>query len=942
MASEKTAVSAAARTGSLGDTTLDAAIPRVIGQRGTTLVGRELERGAVERFVLELTEGPRALVIKGVAGIGKTTVWRLIFERAPQLPILSSRPVQTETKLAFASLADLLADVGDEVLAQLPAPQRLAIDVALLRAVPAEVAADARTVGTALLSLLRILAPVVVAVDDVQWLDRPSATALAFALRRLRDEPVGLLVAQRTDARIDTDPLGLERSFPSPVERVVVGPLSLGSLQHVIRLHLGKTLARPLLKRIADASAGNPLFALELARALPTDARVPAEAALPVPESLVELLRTRLERLSVRTRTTLLRTALLSAPTPELLSASDLEKAEQAGVIGREGDRIRFVHPLFASTLIASVSPSEVRREHRRLAELVADPEERARHLALGAEDADDEVADALEFAADRAIRRGAPDAAVELIELSARMTVSVAERARRRVLLGEYLLRAGDADQAELVVTRSLEDVAPGPARAQTLELLARILHVTGTSPGAVGRCKEGLAEAGDDLELKARLHATASLVSFHDFRAARDHAQEALELLATVEKPDSGLLGHALHAYATAEFYVSQSIPYDVVERALQLERIAPQPVVSDRISAALGAWLKYAGDFEGARHWLEETYRAAIEEGDEGSLPYALSHLPQLELWTGNWPASERVALEHLELAERTAQPDQRRQALYNLALVHAHMGRVDEAVAEAREVLGAARGTRDPWEEKIASAVLGFVELSRGRSADAVVWLGRQADIAERLGLPPSGADVDLAEALVETGDLDRAGSVLQRLEATPWPALAASAARASALLAAAQHDLEKAIRDLDEALRCHERVLIPFDRARTLLALGQVRRRAGERRAAREALRDAVAAFDALGAPLWSRRARAELERVPGRRTAGEGLTPTEQQVAELAATGRTNREIAQQLFITVKTVEANLSRIYRKLGVRSRAELIALGVQEQRDSEVIP
>ncbi len=904
-------------------------------QRVTTPVGRELERRVVERFVVELREGPRALALEGVAGIGKTTVWQSIFEHAHQFPILSSRPVEAETKLAFASFADLLANVGDEVLVQLPPPQRIALEVALLRGVPGEVGADARTVGTALLSLLRLLAPVVVAVDDVQWLDRPSATALTFALRRLRDEPVGLLVARRTDAGGGPDPVHLEKSFPTAVERIVIGPLSLGSLHHVIRQHLGKTLTRPVLKRIADASAGNPLFALELARALPADARVPAKEALPIPESLAELLRTRLAKLSARTRKTLLQAALLSVPTTELLSVSDIEKGEQAGVIGREGDRIRFVHPLFASTLIASVAPSEVRREHRRLAELVADPEERARHLALGAEDTDDEVADALEFAADRAIRRGAPDAAVELIELSARMTVAAFEGARRRILLGEYLLRAGDADQAELVVARSLPDVAPGPVRAQALELLARILHVTGTSPGAVGRCEEGLAEAGDDVELKARLHATASLLSFHDFGAAKEHAQAALDLLETVEEPEAGVLGHALHAYATAEFYLNQSIPHDVVERALQLERVAPEPVVSDRISAALGAWLKYAGDFEGARHWLEQTYRAAAEEGDEGSLPYALSHLPQLELWTGNWPASERVALEHLELAERTAQPDQRRQALYNLALVHAHMGRVEEAVAEANELLETAQGTRDPWEEKIALAVLGFVDLSRGRSADAVVWLERQADIAGRLGLPPSHADVDFAEALVETGDLDRADSVLHRMKTTPLPALAAGAGRARALLSAARNDSEAAGRELDEALRQHERVLIPFDRARTLLALGQVRRRGGERRAARKALGEAVAVFESLGAPLWAERARAELERVPGRRTAGEGLTPTEQQVAQLAATGRTNREIAQQLFVTVKTVEANLSRIYRKLGVRSRAELIALGVREE-------
>jgi DNA-binding CsgD family transcriptional regulator len=337
-----------------------------------------------------------------------------------------------------------------------------------------------------------------------------------------------------------------------------------------------------------------------------------------------------------------------------------------------------------------------------------------------------------------------------------------------------------------------------------------------------------------------------------------------------------------------------------------------------------------LKYQGDLDGARSRLADAYRAATEEGDEASLTYVVGHLPQLELWSGDWPEAERRAVEHLELADATGQADQRRQALFNLALVHAHVGRVEEARAEAGELLDDAEAADDPWGASNALAVLGFVELSLGDARAAAAPLARNVEIREAMGMTdPRRAQVDYVEALVETGEVGRAAVVArllgERAGSTPGLALAEDA---RAAVAAAQGDLDAAAAAAEEALAQHERAGIDFDVARTLLVLGRIRRRRGERRAARDALERARAIFERLDAPLWAARAAAELRRVPIRRRGPDDeLTPTEERVAELAASGRTNAEVAQALFVSPKTVEANLTRVYRKLGVRSRAEL---------------
>ncbi|HST25029.1 MAG TPA: AAA family ATPase [Gaiellaceae bacterium] len=911
------------------------------------LVGRESEVEAIDEVLAAGRSGLAALIFEGPAGIGKTAVWQLVFERAAILGrlVLSCRPVEAESKLAFASLADLLDPAVDEALPDLAEPQRLALEVALLRAAPRGAPPDGRSVGTATRALLRRCAeatPIVVAIDDLQWLDRASASALGFALHRLLESPIAIVAAVRLETDAAADPLGLERSLAERLTRCRLSPLSLSGLYHVIADELGQVFPRPMLERIAEASDGNPLFALEIARAFVETEDLPGPGEpLPVPESLAALLEGRVRRLRRETRSALLAVAALGRPNVDMVGralgregAEALLPAERAGIVAVRDGVVRFSHPLLASTAYSTASESERRRVHRVLADILVDEEQRTRHLALATTEPDEEVAGALESAAAQANARGAPEVAAELAELACLRTPPEcdAARAKRALALAEYQFRSGDTAEAQRLARAFVEEEDPGVLRARALELLARIIHVAGTAADAAACCEQALIEAGDDTELQARIHATYSLVSYHDFRQALPHARSALDLLAQHHESDPAILAQALFAYIEAEFYAGHPLPSDAVERALELERESPNPNVADRVSAALGAFLKLQGDFDGARHWLEATQQAAVEEGDDASLPYALSHLPQLELWLGNWSRAEEVACEHLELAKLTGQVSQQRQALYNLAIVHAHMGRLDDADREAQTLRQDAEAVDDQWDTGNAFAVLGFVELSRGDAAEAARYLGMNFESREAIGAQePVRPYGDYVEALIELGDLDRAEGVLdlfeERSRTADRAALLAIAASCRALLAAARQDLADAAAAIDEALEQHARVRVPFDLARTLLVAGQVRRRRGERREARDALEEARRIFEELGAPPWVARAAAELRRIPIRRKAAADLTPTEERVAELAAAGRTNREVAQALFISPKTVEANLSRVYRKLGIHSRAEL---------------
>lgn len=925
-------------------------------RRMSAVVGRERELAAVQSFLEHGLEGFSAVLVAGEAGIGKTTVWQEAVRLGEEAGFLAlrCRPGQTEAKLGLAALSDLLSPVDDDVLAALPDPQRDAIEVALLRAPPSGASSSSRAVAAGVLSILQRLgeqAPVLLAVDDVQWLDRSSQAALAFALRRLEpDRPLALLLAQRIDASTAPDPLGFRDLPASGRQRIVLGPLSLSALYHVIRERLQLVVPRPTLQRIAVTSGGNPLFALELARALADAGERPGPGEpLPVPDEIVGLLAARLGQLPERTREAMLAASLLSEPDTGLLgrvvgpaTERSIQAAVEADLVETRADRVRFAHPLVGSVLASSATPSTRRAMHRRLAEVVSSREERARHLALACEGPDEAVAAGLEEAAVLAERRGVPEDASELLELAWKLTPvdDAASVARRRLEHARVLARAGDVSEATALLDDLLAAQTTGPLRARALEVRAHIHWVAGTATDAEACCTEALAHVGNDDELRARVLVTLARVTVEAELVLR-RSRDAVDFLESLGAPDPGLLAEALVGIAGAEYYLGNGLPWDVIERGLELERVAPSPNVGDRMSAALGTWLKYDGDFDGARGWLEATRQAALDEGDEGSLPYALSHLPQLELWTGNWARAETLALEHLELAETTGQTLERFTAIYSLAMVYAHMGRVDETRARLAHALAEAEQA-DPWNLYQLLSVVGFLDLSVGSTADAVESLARAYDIYEASGSGDTPSVFEnYAEALIVSGDVETATDVVDvyehRARRADKAITLAPALRCRARLFAAQQALDEALYSADEALAQHALVDMPFSLARTQLVHGQILRRRGERRAARAALERSRATFDELGSPLWAEKARAELDRVPGRRGSGAELTATEARVADLVVQGKTNDEVAQELFVSKKTVEANLTRIYRKLGVRSR---IALATHKrERDTE---
>ena len=910
-----------------------------------SIVGRDVELAAGEQFLAALQTGSASLTLEGEAGIGKTTVWAEIAARAEAggCRVLVAHPVRPEREISLATLADLLGTIGEADVADLPDLQRKAIDAVLLAGPAGEQAIQPRLLGTAVRSLLDSLArerPVVVAIDDIQWTDPVSASVIGFALRRAGSGRVGLLAARRLGEPV---PEGLTGILDHG--RTVVGPMSVAGLHHVVRQELGEAPSRPTMVRVHAAANGNPLFALEIIRLLREVGEPPATEPLPVPGDVRELIAQRVRRLGPTVRESLLVASAVAQPDVELIGrvldrdvSGDLETAEAEALITRDRDRIAFRHPLFGAAIYGYVTADERRRVHRRLARALAETEEGARHGALAAEAPDRDVAAALEAAASSATHRGAPAAAAELLGLAMGLTPAedADDRDRRALARGEELARSGDPDRAITILDQVVAQSASPETRVRARLKLVSIRYDMEGDPSAIfAICDAALAEPVDDLGLLAFAHATYSAAAWSDEARLRFHANEAIRLLDMAPDPDPATVSLAIGAKVEADTLDGRNPRPDpaLVERALAAERQAPGPEVANRFSGSLGVFLKYADDYEGARPWLEQTLKSAEDEGDEAGVPYALSHLPQLELWTGNWAKAEAYARRHREVAIDTGQEFQRCTAVYNLAIVHVHQGRVDEARAEIEPdiVKAEASGNRSTLSLLLATRCL--LELSIG-NLEAAVRDGRRAtQIRDEMRNMTRGRhESDVVEALVGLGDLDAASEAVLPLEAyfamADLPTHRALAHRARAIVDAARGDTDAALVALEAAFREHERALNPFDRARTFLVLGQVRRRRRERRLAREALEAALAAFESLGSPLWAAKARDELDRLGFRRTAGEGvLTEMERRVAELAARGLTNKEVAGTLVISPKTVEAHLARTYEKLGIASRAEL---------------
>jgi DNA-binding CsgD family transcriptional regulator len=906
------------------------------------------------RFLDALTERPAALVLEGEAGIGKSTLWlsgvRLARERG--CDVLACRTTQVEGQLPFVALGDLFERVSEQALAGLPEPQRRALEGAMLKTEWHGPQIERRAVAMAVLGVLRALAeaaPVVVAVDDLQWLDLDSAAALQFALRRLDDEQVGVLATRRSSEPA----VALSDAFPDDCVRLVrITALEPNELGRLLFERLGLRLARPALRQLYRISAGNPFLALEIARALQRhEVTLEPGQPFPVPLNLRELVRDRVDRLSPAGREAGLVTAALAQATVErVLQATvaagadpeGLHEAEVAGIVEIEGGRVRFTHPLLGSIIYSEASAAQRRALHARLASVSDEVEERVVHLALTTAGPDPDVAAALDAAAGNALRRGAPEAAADLYDRALRLTPSRDQvlRYRRTMDAGKAHARAGDVPAARSSFDAAVDAAPDGSARAQALTRLGEMLVLDWQPdrsesigiPAALAAYERARREADERPTLVAEIELDLAWLRY--FRGERiascAHARRAIDFAERVE--DDELVTRALVTAALMEGRRPNGAARRFLRRSFRLEGHVAQRQFSDRPEFVHTLFLAADGRLDEARAIVVAEYERALERGDEGSMPTLLEHLTIFERRAGNWEEAERYAREMQEAAERSRIFPEYHTAPY--AWILALRGEVESAraAAETGRVLADAGGIGPTFGGH--RAVLGFIALSAGDVREC-------AEILEPLSrlltpeIPETGWFrflADEVEARLELGDLERANALVTRLSERRGVLLDrawahAATQRCRGLVLAARGDRSGSDDAFALAIQQHRRLKEPFELARTLLARGRVERRFKRRRTSRESLGAALSLFSELGSPLWAARTKDELGRIGGRQPRQSGLTPTERNVAELAAEGLTNREIAATLFLSPNTIQAYLKRVYRELGVRSRTEL---------------
>ncbi|HSL64132.1 MAG TPA: hypothetical protein VK874_05680, partial [Gaiellaceae bacterium] len=660
---------------------------------------------------------------------------------------------------------------------------------------------------------------------------------------------IGFLLARRVETP-GAPPLGLEAALGvDHVTLVSVGPLDLQSLDHLLRTRLGTQFLRPTLGKLRRVSGGNPFFALELGRALVVrGGPVAAGDPLPVPANLHELVRERLAGLPAAAREAALVASALSRPTVELVTGADgrrrgpaaLEAAVRAGIMELADDRIRFSHPLLASVVYAEAPPSRRRTLLARLAEIVDDPDERARHLALAAAGPDRRVADAVEDAARRARARGAAQAAAELWERARRLTPrGDPDGWKRAVEAADCHSQAGDTDRARVLLEDVVARLPPGHDRATVLTRLAWIRAFTVGFHAGADLFRAALAEIGDDLASRIEIERGLawSIHETGEVAAAEPHARAALEMAERLGEPT--LLASSLADMAFFETVRGRGIPTALIERAIELDSTDQWRPFLGRVRPVWiqGMLLEWAGELDAAGATLGALRESVLAQGDEHSLGYIAFHLGRVECLAGKWELAARFADECFQITVQTGQEDERPFALAVKALVAAHLGRVAEARAATDEGLPLALELGVVPAHLEMLAIRGFLELSLGDAHEAHRFLG---------SLPQAVADAgfgepalfrfhgDAIETLLLLGEQDAAAAVLAELEeqgritGRVWAQTIAG--RCRALLAAAAGDTDTARAEIDRALALHERLQEPFERGRSLLVLGTLQRR----------------------------------------------------------------------------------------------------------------
>ncbi len=906
---------------------------------------RAASRQADEQVVADFLDGvpgaPAALVIEGDPGIGKTTLWLDALDRARArgFTVLASRAARAESVLAYAALADLLTDIDTSIWADLPAPQQQSLDAALLRRREHAGPTDARAVAAAFVAVLDRLAIrsesfVLLAIDDLQWIDVSSANAVAFAARRL-PPGVGLICTTRSPQVAGQ----VELAHPAAVRRIRLQPLTVGELHRVLTSRLNISLPRPTLLRIHQIAGGNPFFGLELARAIDTNS---GSGELRLPGSLNELVSSRLKRVGPDAQELLLATASVPRPTLRILAQSTgttvervldmLGEAEAQGVITIDGNRVSFTHPVLAHGVYTDAPPRRRRAMHRRLAQLVAEPELRARHLALSDAVGEPETIDALDTAAEFAQARGAPAAAAELLELAVNLG---ADDPARRILCATHYFAAGDPGRARQLLEAVIATLPISPRRAEALYQLALVRFYEDGFAEAAELLESGLPESGVDDALRVRMLIMLSYALFNAAQPERatDRVQQAVAEAERLGVPS--LISPALGMHETLGFLSGDGFDEATIQRAVALEDNGLPMPLAFLPSVQMALLRGWTGDLDPAREVLTAVGQRCIALGQEGELMFVAFSRGLVDIWRGDFGSVAVAADETIERASQLGGDFPMFIALTIRGAAAAYAGRVQEAANDLDEAVAAGRRCGSMRMGEWPVTLRAFLEVSRGNYQAALDAVEPLLPMAQAY---PNATEIitasylpEAAEAMIGVGRLDDAESLIDTLERNgrrldrPW--MLASALRCRALLLAARGDLGAATGMAELAMTEHRRLPMPLEQARTQLVLGQLQRRRRRREAGTATLRQAWQTFDRLGSQVWAERAKAELARGTPGRPRNDGLTPAERRVAELAVSGMTNRDIAATLFISPKTVEVNLSRIYRKLKVRSRMEL---------------
>jgi DNA-binding CsgD family transcriptional regulator len=892
------------------------------------VLSRARERDLLARFLA--ARDSLCLVFSGEAGIGKTTLWQLGIDLARQqgVPVLSTRASPGEAGLLFAGLADLVDGMDDAVLDQVPAPQRNALDAALRRSAPDPVPLDPLAISWGFLAALRALASnatPLIAVDDVQWLDASSAQCLLFVARRVMGEQVRFLLSRRGG-----EPSNLEQTLePVGVEQVRVEALSVGAIARLLSDRFGLALPRRVLQRVYQTSHGNPLFALELGRAICQTGLPPVGSDLPVPKLVDEAFGARVNALPGPLRQALLAVALGAGLSgDELATVIDplaVEDAINAGLLMVDRTQVRPSHPMLAAAARTQSSAGDRRNIHSALADALADPVLRARHQALATVRSDPEVAATVAAAARLAIERGAVHEAEELSAHALRLTPGGAPEQTARVLdLARNQVSAGDLAGAAALLEGWIDRMPPGRPRITG--------HLLMGEASVAARGQEqfdmAIAEAGEDDEMRGvALCRKSTLLSSRMERLAEAErlAHEGYTLVKGTAEEGKGRV--ALGWAQALRGLPIDHLPADnvlVPFGANLSESAVDRPVAVQRA---------FRGHVDEGRKIVLRLLDLADQRGEPTSRLVLSIQLCEFSLRQGHIAEAEPVLG---ELEQWTAVPEMRSICARLRAIVAALGGRSAEAVRRAGIVMDEReRPIRATWDLLEAKRALGLAAMFEGDFAAAVdhldaVWQHcRQEGVDDPGAFPVAG---DLVASLVEHRDLDRAKSVvnvLRRLsdeQNHPWGR--ATLRRSQALLYMAGGQPERAGAELQSAASEYGELGLEFEQARSLLDLGRLQRRTKKRGEARQALDDTADLFDRLGCDGWATKARAELTRVSGRRPVEENqLTPSEQRAVELAVAGLSNKEIAKALFVSVYTVEAHLSHAYAKLGVRSRAQL---------------